>query len=83
MNELRFSLWEMLSLVGVLQCIYILVYILFRIVNFRQTILPALYFMVLCAAFFMEFAKTYIGQITPYYDYGLWNSGRSYRDCFR
>ncbi len=74
MSELRFSFWEMLSLVGVFQCVYILVYIFFRVTNFRQTILPALYFLVLCAAFFMDFAKTYIGQITPYYDYLLFGA---------
>ena len=68
MEHLRFSVPEILSLIGVVQCVYILVYILFRVANFKQSVLPVLYFFVLGCAFFIDFSREYIGGATPFYD---------------
>lgn len=72
MDDLRFTLWEVLSVIGVVQCIYILVYVTFRAAQFRQVILPALYFFGLGSAFFLDFARGYIAGLTPYYDVIVW-----------
>ncbi|MCB1681010.1 MAG: helix-turn-helix transcriptional regulator [Rhodospirillales bacterium] len=72
MEQLRFTIPEMLSLVGVFQCVYILVYVLFRAGNASRVILPLLYFFTLGVGFFLDFASSYIGEITPYYDLIRW-----------
>lgn len=72
MNDLKFTVWEMLSLVGVFQCVYIMVYIAFRVTTIKQVILPFFYFLVLASGFFLDFAKGYIGQIMTHYDLMVW-----------
>lgn len=72
MDQLRFTIPEMLSLIGVFQCVYILVYVLFRAGNLFRVLLPLLYFFVLGTGFFLDFASSYIGEITPYYDLIRW-----------
>lgn len=72
MDQLRFTIPEMLSLIGVFQCVYIIVYILFRVGNFSRVILPLLYFFVLGLAFFMDFGRYYIGELSLYYDMACW-----------
>lgn len=72
MEPLRFTIPEILSLIGVFQCVYILVYVLFRAGNAWRVLLPLLYFLVLGAGFFLDFARSYIGELTPYYDLLLW-----------
>lgn len=72
MEQLRFTFPEMLALMGGVQCIYILVYIFFRVGNLKGTCLPVLYFIVMALGFFMNFARGYIAEITPYYDIILW-----------
>jgi len=78
MEQLRFTIPEMLSLIGVFQCIYIMVYIFFRAGKISHIILPVFYFLTLGLAFLFDFGYSYIGEITPYYDllsWGLWFSG--------
>ncbi|MBK9584621.1 MAG: helix-turn-helix transcriptional regulator [Alphaproteobacteria bacterium] len=72
MDQLRFTIPEMLSLIGVFQCVYILVYVLFRAGNISRVVLPLLYFLVLGVGFFLDFGASYIGEITPYYDLIRW-----------
>ncbi|MCB1783004.1 MAG: helix-turn-helix transcriptional regulator [Alphaproteobacteria bacterium] len=73
MDQLRFTIPEMLSLLGVCQCVYILVYILFRASgHLKRVVLPVVYFSVLGAAFFMDFAQGHIRELTPYYDFICW-----------
>ncbi len=67
LNELSFTLPQLLSFVGMSQCIYVLVYILFRTGKLRHVVLPLLYFGVLSAAFFADFAYNYIAEVIPYY----------------
>lgn len=73
MNEqLRFSIPEILSLIGLSQCVYILVYMLFRAGDIKRAALPAVYFLVLGLAFFLDFARGYIGGLSDYYILAPW-----------
>lgn len=72
MDQLRFSIPEILSLIGVAQCVYILVYMLFRAGNIKRVILPFLYFIVLGLAFFLDFSERFIGGLTVYYGILQW-----------
>lgn len=77
MDQLRFTLPEVFSLIGVFQCVYILVYVGFRArKNFIRVILPLLYFFILGCAFLLDMARSTLFEITPYYDvlvWGMWN----------
>lgn len=72
METLRFTFPEILSLFGVFQCVYIIVYVLFRTVRFSHVILPILYFFVLGSAFFLDFAHRTISDYMPAYDVFVW-----------
>lgn len=76
MESLKFSLPEILSLLGVVQCVYILVYVLFRTIRITHVILPLLYFLVLGCAFLSDFAARFIAEIIPAFalvNWTLWN----------
>lgn len=78
MDRLTFTIPEIISLIGIVQCVYILVYIIFRAGRLSHAGLPFLYFLVLGAAFFLDFGQAYVGDITPYYgiiQWFLWFSG--------
>jgi AraC-like DNA-binding protein len=51
-----FSLIEWLAITGLVQSVLILVYILFRVRNWRQAFIPIVYFLFLAAAFGFQFA---------------------------
>lgn len=53
---LTFSLIEWLALTGLVQSLLILVYILFRVRNWRQAFIPIAYFVFLAAAFGFQFS---------------------------
>ncbi len=72
MEQLRFSIPEIVSLIGIVQCVYILVYMLFRSGRLSHAGLPFLYFLVLGTAFFLDLGKAYIGELTEYYDVMRW-----------
>lgn len=74
MDSLRFTIPEILSLIGLAQCVYILVYMGFRSGDMRRAALPFLYFLVLGCAFFLDFAASYIGQTTYLFDIWRWIS---------
>ncbi len=74
MNNLSFTLPEVISLIGVFQCVYILVYVGFRAGNFVRVILPVIYFFVLAIAFFIDLARSYVADITPYYEVLSWGA---------
>lgn len=78
MEQLKFTIPEIFSLIGVIQCIYILVYMMFRAGNLSRAGIPFLYFLVLGTAFFVDFAWRFINEISPYYDMwslSLWLAG--------
>jgi AraC-like DNA-binding protein len=72
MEQLRFDIPEMLSLIGLTQCVYVLVYMLFRAGDLRRAALPFVYFFVLGGAFFLDFAQRFIGDMTPRYNELQW-----------
>ena len=72
MDQLRFSIPELLSLIGVTQCVYLLVYISFRAGRISRAGLPLLYFFVLGLAFLADFGASHIGTVLPHYDYIRW-----------
>ena len=72
MESLKFTVPEILSLIGVTQCVYILVYMVFRAGNWKRVLLPALYFLLIGTAFFMDFAKGFIQEAVYDYEQLLW-----------
>lgn len=72
MDQLQFTIPEILSLIGVTQCVYILVYMSMRAGRLSRAGLPILYFFVLGIAFFADFGQRSVGEITPYYFYIQW-----------
>lgn len=72
MEQLRFSLPEILSLFGVAQCVYVLVYMLFRSGDSKRAVIPFVYFLILGTAFFLDFAARSIGGSTVYYGIIQW-----------
>lgn len=67
MDEIRFSLTEFLSLIGVVQCVFILVFIAFRSRSLRNTVVPAVFFLCLGFLFLSDFSSAYIGVFFPPY----------------
>lgn len=61
MENLTFRLPEVLSLIGLVQCVYILVYMVFRAGNLRQAFWPFVYFLVIACGFFLDFAQRILG----------------------
>jgi AraC-like DNA-binding protein len=71
-EQITFSIPEIFSLLGVVQCVYILVYMLFRSGSPSRAVLPVIYFIVLGGAFFLDFAARFIGGFTDYYQVLQW-----------
>lgn len=77
MDHLRFSVLEILSLIGVAQCVYIIVYMAFRSGRISRGGLALAYFSVLALAFFLDFTQLYIGEFKNlfYLQWGAWFLG--------
>lgn len=71
-DTLRFSVPEILSLLGAAQCIYILVYMLLRSGRLSRGTLPAIYFMVLALAFLSDAAQRFWSPVLPLYSHLQW-----------
>lgn len=67
-----FHIPEILSLIGLIQCVYVLVYMAFRAGDVRHALVPGAYFLVLGAAFFLDFARRFIGVEWGYYPLWQW-----------
>ncbi len=72
MDQLRFTIPEILSLLGVTQCVYILVYMMLRAGRLSRAGLPLVYFFVLGLGFLFDFAENLIGNSSDYYFYLQW-----------
>lgn len=70
---LSFSLAEILSLVGLSQAVYVLVYMTFHAGNRRQAFFPFLYFLAIGCAFFLDFADDFIGETFALYAVMQWS----------
>lgn len=78
MSAALFSVTELLSLLGLIQSIYVIVYMMFRSGNWRYAIIPMAYFAVLSAAFLFDAAQTrWEWRFDDYalYQWALWFSG--------
>ncbi len=68
-DAIRFTLDEILSLIGLTQCVYLIVYILFRSGPHSRISIPVSYFFLLGCAFFLDVSSRFIGEITPYFTF--------------
>jgi AraC-like DNA-binding protein len=71
LSELSFSLPELLSLLGLAQVVYVLVYMVFRAGDFRTAALPFVYFLCLGFAFLADFAGGHLRDV-PNFDLVQW-----------
>jgi len=63
---MQLSVGDVVSLIGLVQCCYVLVYMLFRSGHLVRGGLPAFYFLVLAAAFLMDFMHSYDLMLVEY-----------------
>jgi len=78
MDNLTLNVAEILSLLGLAQAIYVLVYMFFRAGEIKRAAIPFLYFTVFSFAFFADVAERFISEAFTYYDiyqWGLWMLG--------
>lgn len=78
MDNLSFTIPEILSLLGVAQCSYLLAYMLLRSGSIKSAFLPALYFVVLAGAFAFDFGRASVSALIPRFeiwDWALWFMG--------
>lgn len=71
-DKLTFSLPEILSLLGLAQSIYVLVYIVFRAGELKRAIIPFTYFFVLGLGFFLDLSERFLTEGVVYYDVIQW-----------
>lgn len=71
-EPLQFTIPEIFSLIGVTQCVYILVYMIMRAGRLSRAGLPILYFTVLAGAFLSDFGARYLGEALSHYFYYQW-----------
>lgn len=75
-DDLQFSLAETLSLLGLAQCVYVLVYMLFRSGSIASAIIPSLFFSIMATAFFADFASFRLAGLWGGYEetiqWGVW-----------
>ncbi len=71
MDNLSFTIPEILSLLGAAQCIYLLVYMLLRSGSIKSVFLPSFYFLVLAAAFAFDFGRASVSSLIPHFE--IWN----------
>ncbi|MCE7886326.1 MAG: AraC family transcriptional regulator [Alphaproteobacteria bacterium PRO2] len=72
MEHLQFTIPEMLSLIGVTQCVYFLVYMIMRAGRLSRAGVPILYFLVLALAFLSDAAERSLGAGIDNYFYLQW-----------
>lgn len=78
MDKLQFTIPEIFSFIGVAQCVYILVYMAFRADKLKNASVTFLYFLIMGAAFFLDFSQRFLSDISHYYEiWGLvlWFAG--------
>lgn len=78
MPQTQFTFQEILSAIGMAQCVMILVYMLFRAGDLTRAVVPIAYFLVLGLAFFLDFSTRFLGDATalwPVLQWLAWFSG--------
>lgn len=71
-GKLSFSLVEILSLLGVAQCVYILVYLFFRSGRISRGTIPILFFLFLGSAFSLDLAQGSWSPLIQSYEHLQW-----------
>ncbi|MEZ5919105.1 MAG: AraC family transcriptional regulator [Alphaproteobacteria bacterium] len=72
-----FSIPEILSIIGLVQCVYLVVHMLFQSGaggSLGRAALPVLYFFTLGLAFFSDFSESVLSALTPYAYYLQWGA---------
>lgn len=72
LSHLQFTLPQILSLIGLIQCVYVLVYMAFHAGGLGRIVLPVIYFLLLASAFLLDFSGQYIGYFFPKYSLMEW-----------
>jgi len=78
MSGINFNISEIVAMIGLAQCVYLLVYMAFRSGDFTRAAVPFLYFFVLAAAFLLDFGQRFLMPHVPYYalvQWGTWFYG--------
>ena len=73
--EFSFALNEIFSLIGLVQAVAVIVYILFRAGHIRHVVVPVLCFLVLGAGFFFDLGQSRLSTDIPLYAFlqnGIW-----------
>jgi AraC-like DNA-binding protein len=71
-DNLTFNLREIIALIGIIQCVYIFVYMSMRAGSLKFAAIPFLYFLFLGVAFTLDFSARYIGDLNAYYSVFQW-----------
>ncbi len=74
MDQIQFTIPEIISLIGVTQCVYVLVYMAMRARPLSSAFLPVLYFLVLGIAFLSDAVDRTIASGIPHYFYIQWGA---------
>lgn len=72
MNTLSFTALEVISLIGVVQCVYLLVHMSFRAGSFIRIVVPLAYFLVLGGGFFFDAGRSNLKDVIPNYEVIAW-----------
>ncbi len=76
-ENLRFSLFDLLAITGLAQTVSVLVYMAFRSGHIKHAFIPVLYFLFIGGAFYAEFAGVFIEGNTSFFkwlSFFLWSS---------
>ena len=67
--ELRLSIDEILSAIGVLQCIFVMVYMAFRAGKISRASIAFVFFFILGISFYIDLSEQYVSELFRNYDY--------------
>ena len=66
-EQINLSLQQVLSLIGLMQSVFIIVHVIMRTKNIKLPLLTLFYFSILCAAFLLDLVATHIITFIPLY----------------
>jgi len=72
LKNLSLNIYEVLALIGLVQCVMVLVYLIMRIRHFVREAIPLIYFFTLATALFLEMAESSLGDTTIWFESLLW-----------
>lgn len=72
LEEISFTIPQVLALIGLIQAVYILVHITMRSPSLGEAATPLTYFTILAAAFFLDFAQPGLSGLLSQYELAQW-----------